>query len=29
LFMRRLTRKLAVPSVSDVPTRKPAPWRSA
>ena len=29
LFMRRLTRKLAVPSVSDVPTRKPARWRSA
>jgi hypothetical protein len=24
-----LTRKLAVPSVSDVPTRKPARWRSA
>src|SRR5688500_10351075 len=29
LFMRRLTRKLAVPSVSDVPTRRPARWRSA
>ena len=29
LFMRRLTRKLAVPSVIDVPTRRPARWRSA
>src|SRR3954453_7621159 len=29
LFIRRLTRKLAVPSVSDVPTRRPARWRSA
>src|SRR3954468_21144610 len=29
LFMRRLTKKLAVPSVSDVPTREPARWRSA
>src|SRR4051812_17130138 len=29
LFMRRLTRKLAVPSVIEVPTRRPARWRSA
>src|SRR5215207_8859385 len=29
LFMRRLTRKLAVASVNEVPTRKPARWRSA
>ena len=29
LFMRRLTRKLAVPSVIDVPTRRPVRWRSA
>jgi CRP-like cAMP-binding protein len=29
LFIRRLTRKLAVPSVSDVPTGRPARWRSA
>jgi len=28
LAMRRLTRKLAVPSVSDVPTRRPARCRS-
>src|SRR3954452_2928821 len=27
LFMRRLTRKVAVPSVSAVPTRRPAPRR--
>jgi hypothetical protein len=26
---RRFTKKLAVPSVSTVPTRKPARWRSA
>jgi putative hemolysin len=29
LVMRRLTRKLAVPSVTDVPTRRPVRWRSA
>jgi hypothetical protein len=29
LFMRRLTRKLAEPSLIDAPTRKPAQWRSA
>ena len=29
LAMRQLTRKLAVASVSAVPTRKPARWRSA
>jgi hypothetical protein len=29
LFIRRLTRKLAVPSVTDAPTRKPARYRSA
>ena len=29
LFMRRVTRKLAVPSVIDVPTRSPARYRLA
>ena len=29
LFMRRLTRKFAVPSVIDVPTRRPARYRLA
>jgi hypothetical protein len=29
LLLRRLTRTLAVPSVMEVPTRRPARWRSA